>query len=80
MIDDVISPNCLVKLAQKEKITLQKQLDPSVVPYVAHLRRSISILFNFVRKLSPNKVCRYHSNKVHCFYRVPFHEKILGFF
>ncbi|XP_011192881.2 ectopic P granules protein 5 homolog isoform X1 [Zeugodacus cucurbitae] len=55
MIDDIISPDCLVKLAQKETITLQKELNPSVIPYVAHIRRSISILFSFVRKLSPNK-------------------------
>ncbi|XP_053947288.1 ectopic P granules protein 5 homolog isoform X1 [Anastrepha ludens] len=55
IIDDIISPDCLVMLAQREKITLQKVFDASVIPYMAHLRRSISILFNFMRKLSPNK-------------------------
>ncbi|XP_004534242.1 ectopic P granules protein 5 homolog isoform X2 [Ceratitis capitata] len=55
MINDVVSAECLVTIAQKEKITLQKVFEPSVIPYVAQLRRSISILFNFMRKLSPNK-------------------------
>ncbi|XP_017477815.1 PREDICTED: ectopic P granules protein 5 homolog isoform X2 [Rhagoletis zephyria] len=55
MIDDIISTECLMRLAQNEKITLQKVLDSAVIPYVAQLRRSISILFNFMRKLSPNK-------------------------
>ncbi|XP_067619599.1 ectopic P granules protein 5 homolog isoform X2 [Eurosta solidaginis] len=55
MIEDIISPNCLVMLARNEQIELRKVLDAAVIPYVAHLRRSISILFTFMRKLSPNK-------------------------
>lgn len=37
-------------------LKLQQQLENNTLPIIAQLRRALSILFHFSRKLSPNKV------------------------